>query len=123
VAMRPPTPPQLRTVIVRLREEGRTYQQIADTVDLGVATVNRILRLHRKTGTTAPLKPGGGNLSPIRGRVELKLRALVAAMPDSTVAELGEALSQAEKLATSRASVQRALTRMGYSRKKRNSSR
>ena len=121
--MRPPTPPQLRAVIVRLREEGRTYQQVADTVDLGVATVNRILRLHRETGATTPSKPGGGNFSPIRGRVEKKLRALVAAMPDSTVAELGEALTKAEKLATSRASVQRALTRMGYSRKKRSLSR
>lgn len=121
--MRPPTSPQLRAVIVRLREQGRTYQEIADTVGLGVATVNRILRLHRETGATDPAQPGGGNFSPIRGKVEAKLRALVDAMPDTTVAELAEALSKAEKLSTSRSSVQRALGRMGYSRKKRSSSR
>jgi hypothetical protein len=55
--------------------------------------------------------------------VEAKLRALVQAMPDTTVAELAQALNKAEKLATSRSSVQRALGRMGYSRKKRSSSR
>lgn len=121
--MRPPTSPELRAVIVRLREEGRTYQQIADVTRVGIATVNRILRLHRETGATAPSKPGGGNFSPIRGKVEAKLRALVEALPDSTVAELGAALAKAEKLATSRSSVHRALTRMGYSRKKRSSSR
>src|SRR5688500_14883132 len=120
--MRPPTPPQLRAVIVRLREQGRTYQEIADTVGLGVATVNRILRLNREKGSTEPKQPGGGNFSPIRGRVETKLRALVQALPETTVAELAEALNKAEKLATSRSSVQRALQRMGYSRKKRSSS-
>ncbi|RPH68773.1 MAG: sigma-70 family RNA polymerase sigma factor, partial [Myxococcaceae bacterium] len=43
--MRPPTPPQLRAVVVRLRLEGRTYAEIADVTGLGVATVNRILKL------------------------------------------------------------------------------
>lgn len=121
--MRPPTPPQLRAVIVRLRAEGRTYQQIADLVGLGVATVNRILRLHRETGGTEPKQPGGGNFSPIRGKVEAKLRALVEAMPDSTIKELSAALEKAERIATSESSVQRALSRMSYSRKKRSSSR
>jgi transposase len=107
---------------VRLRQEGRTYQSIAEVTGLGLATVNRILRLYREMGSTAPLKPGGGNLSPIRGKVEHKLRRLVDALPDSTVAELSTALAEAERLATSRSSVHRALVRMGYSRKKRNSS-
>jgi transposase len=116
--MRPPTPPQLRAVVVRLREEGRTYADIADVTGLGVATVNRILRLHRETGSTEPATPGGGNFSPIRGQVEERLRKLVDALPDSTIAELTAALGRAEKLATSTSSVQRAMKRMGYSRKK-----
>ena len=89
---------------------------------MGVATVNRILRLHREHGSTEPKQAGGGNFSPIRGKVEAKLRALVEALPDSTVAELTDALAKAEAVATSRSSVQRALHRMGYSRKKRSSS-
>jgi transposase len=121
--MRPPTSPQIRAVIVRLREEGRTYGEIADITGVGYATVNRILRLQRETGATEPAAPGGGNFSPIRGKVERTLRALVEKMPDATVREFAEALERAEALATSRPSVQRALTRMGYSRKKRPSSR
>lgn len=121
--MRPPTSPQIRAVIVRLREEGRTYDQIADITGVGYATVNRILRLHRETGSTEPAAPGGGNRSPIRGKVEQRLRALVEKMPDATVSEFADALQRAEALATSRPSVQRALKRMGYSRKKRPSSR
>jgi len=99
-----------------------TDAQIADMTAVGYATVNRVLRLQRETGGTAPAKPGGGNLSPIRGKVEQRLRALVEKMPDATVREFADALRRAEDLATSRPSVQRALKRMGYSRKKRPSS-
>lgn len=120
--MRPPTTPEIRAVIVRLRRDGRTYEEIADMTAVGYATVNRVLRLQRETGGTAALKPGGGNLSPIRGKVERRLHALVQKMPDATVREFAEALQRAEDLATSRPSVQRALKRMGYSRKKRPSS-
>lgn len=121
--MREPTSPQIRAVIVRLRGQGKTYEEIAEVTDVGYATVSRVLRLHRETGDVKPKAPGGGNLSPIRGKVEKRLRELVDAMPDSTVREFAEALERAEKLVTSRPSVQRALKRMGYSRKKRASSR
>jgi transposase len=116
--MRPPTPPKVREIVVRLRAEGRTYREIADLTDLGTATVTRILRLHRETGSTAPGIPGGGNFSPIRGKVEARLKQLVEQLPDATVREFADALAKAEKFRTSRSSVQRALTRMGYSRKK-----
>lgn len=117
MVVRPPTPPQVRRVIIRLRQEGRTYEQIAQLVGVGTATVNRILRQFRETGSLEPLAPGGGNRSPLRG-VEATFKALVSAMPDATVAEMAAALEKAEKLATSRSSVQRALVRLGYSRKK-----
>jgi len=121
--MRVPTPPQVRQIIVRLRQEGRGYKETAGIAGVGEATVSRVWRQYRETGSVMPSKPGGGRFSPIRGRVEAKLRALVAALPDSTVSEMGEALAKAEKLSTSRSSVHRALKRMGYSRKKRSSSR
>jgi transposase len=122
VVVRPPTPPQVRRVIVRLREEGRTYDEISELVGVGPATVNRILRRYRETGSLEPLAPGGGYRSPLR-RIEAKFKALVSAMPDATVAEMATALRKAEKLSTSRSSVQRALVRLGYSRKKSPSSR
>jgi transposase len=81
--------------------------------------VNRVLRLFRETNGLAPRAPGGGNYSPIRGRVEDALRALVAKTPDATVAELNAALCEQQGVSTSRSSVQRALLRIGLSRKKR----
>lgn len=122
MVVRPPTPPQVRRTIVRLREEGHAYDEIAELVGVGVATVGRILRQHRETGSLEPKRPGGGNPSPLR-QIEAKFKALVSAMPDATVAEMAGALRKAEKLATSRSSVQRALVRLGYSRKKSPSSR
>lgn len=122
MGVRPPTPPQVRRTIVRLREEGHTHDEIAELVGVGPATVNRILRRYRETGSLEPLAPGGGNASPLR-QIEAKLKALVSAMPDGTVAEMAAALRKAEKLATSRSSVQRALVRLGYSRKESPSSR
>lgn len=113
-----PTPLKLREVIVRLKDEGRTYEEIAHLAGVGEATVSRTLRLQRETGRLAPKRPGGGNVSPIHGRVEVALRELVARMPDATVAELAEALAQAERIHTSPSAVQRALSRLGFSRKK-----
>ena len=108
--------------MVRLREEGRSYEDIARVVGVGTSTVSRIVRNYEKTGSLDALEAGGGNVSPLR-KVESKLKALVYAMPDATVAEMASAIERAEKLATSRSSVQRALPRLGYSRKKRPSSR
>ena len=117
--MRPPTPPQLRQVVVRLHELGHSYSEIAEVTGLGYATVNRVLRLFRETNGLAPRAPGGGNYSPIRGRVEQALRELVAMTPDATVAELSVALREQQGVSTSRSAVQRALLRMALSRKKR----
>ena len=102
--------------MVRLREEGRIDGDIARLVGVGTSTVSRIVLHHEKTGSLEPLDAGGGSVAPLR-EVESTLEALVHAMPDATVVELAAALERAEKLATSRSSVQRALTRLGYSRR------
>ena len=118
-----PTAEKLRHAIVRaFHEQGLTYQEIADLLDIGTATVNRILRLHRQTGTVAPRPRGGGRISPIRGKVASELKRLVAERPDSTVAELMERLVARTGVQTSLAGVKRALHRLGFTHKKRSSS-
>lgn len=117
------TSTQIREAIIRAsRDQGLTYEAIADMLGIGRATVNRILRRHRETGGVAPLPRGGGNLSPIRGEAAIQLRALVASRPDLTAAELATELGQQFGVATSRSSVLRALARMDYTRKKSRSS-
>ena len=118
-----PTPEKLRQAIVRaFHEEGLSYQQIARLLNIGEATVSRVLRLHRETGRVTPQPRGGGNFSPIRGKVATQFKRLVAKMPDATVAELHQALTQCTGVITSRAAVLRALHRLGFSYKKSPSS-
>src|SRR5712692_3437885 len=114
---------KLRHAIVRaFNEQGFTYAEIAEFLDIGEATVSRILRLHRETGSVRPRPRGGGRLSPIRGKVAAELRLLVAATSDATVSELMEQLVKQTGIRTSLAAMKRAMHRLGFSRKKRNSS-
>ena len=114
----------MRNAILRARERGLSYEETPQ-LGVGYATVNRVLRLQRETGSIEPRPHSGGNLSPITGveQVAILLRALVAAMPDATAAEFAEALKRGAAVVTSVSSVQRALHRLGFSRKKRASSR
>jgi len=118
------TPIEIRKAIVRLREsERRTYDDIAAVLGIGVATVNRVLRRRRETGDVEALPRGGGNFSPIRDRIAKLLASIIREMPDATVAELTAALERRVPISTSRSSVQRALTRLGYSKKRPRSPR
>ena len=110
---------EVRRAIVRLREEeDLPYEEIAAMLGIGRATVNRVLRRHRETGDVQPLPRGGGNRSPIHDRVAQLLSAIVMRMPEATVAELTEALMTRASITTSRSAVLRALTRLGYSKKR-----
>ena len=118
------TPERIRRAIVRaVRDKGLTYQQAAKLIGVGEATVNRVLRLHRETGSVRPRPRKGGNFSAIHGKVAQLLRTIVTSMPDATVAELTMKLVDRSGIETSRSSVQRALHRLGFSRKKSPSSR
>lgn len=121
--MSSPVAVQVRKAIVRLFfEDHHSYEEIAALLDVGEATVSRVLRRYRETGSVKPAAPRGGNFSPITGSVAELLQRIVAQLPDRTVVELTEALVERTGVSTSRSSVQRALKRLGYSQKKRPSS-
>lgn len=116
-------PTQVREAIVRLfHDDGRTYADIARLLSVGEATVSRVLRRHRETGSVQPKPRGGGNFSPLTGKVLTLLEKIVEEMPDATVKELTVVLRKRSGVETSRSSVQRALQRMGFSLKKSPSS-
>jgi transposase len=112
-------PVQVREAIVRAVEERElTYQATADLLGVGYATVNRVLARYRRTKSVELLPRGGGWESPIQGRIADLLHKIVASMSDATVEELTAALQKKAGIKTSRSAVQRAMHRLGYSRKK-----
>jgi transposase len=112
-------PLRVRKAIVRaVREKGLTYEETADLLGVGRATVSRVLSRHRRAGTVEPLPAGGGWSSPIEGKIADLLKRIVAEMSDATVEELTAALVERGQIQTSRSAVHRALHRLGYSRKK-----
>jgi transposase len=115
-------PVQVREAIVRaVLQKKLTYQATADLLDVGYATVNRVVARYRKTKSVKPLPRGGGRRSPIQGRIAELLINIVSSMSDATVEELTAALQKRGRVSTSRSAVQRALHRLGYSRKKSHS--
>jgi transposase len=116
--MRNATPIKVRRAIVQARKRGLSYAETAKLLSIGEATVSRVLRLHRETKRLDPRPIRGGNYSPIVGKVAELLVAIVESMPDATIAELTDALVRRSRVETSVPSVQRALRRLGFSRKK-----
>ncbi|MBV8151143.1 MAG: helix-turn-helix domain-containing protein [Candidatus Eremiobacteraeota bacterium] len=113
------TPQKVRQAIIRAHERNLTYEQIAELLGVGRATVSRTLRLYRETGDVERRPAGGGNFSIFHDHVAELLLAIVETMPDASIRELTRAFEQQSKLSTSTASIGRALRRLGYSRKKR----
>lgn len=108
---------KVRKAIVRAKKRGLTYGEIAALLDVGEATVSRVLRLGRERKSLRPRPPSGGWFSPIVGPVARCLEAIVKAVPDSTLDEITAALIARTKVSTSRSGVIRALRRMGYTKK------
>lgn len=116
-------PTRVREAIVHAyHRQELSYSQIADLLGVGQATVSRVLRRQRERGSVDRLPRGGGNVSPIHGVIADILRRIVHELPDATVAELTDALVARSGVPTSRSGVQRALHRLGFSRKKSPSS-
>jgi transposase len=108
---------KVRKAIVKAKKRGLTYKEIAELLDVGEATVSRVLRLHRESKSLRPRPPSGGWFSPVAGAVARCLEAIVRELPDSTLDEITSALVTRTNVSTSRSGVVRALHRLGYSKK------
>ena len=111
--------PDLRIRIVEARaQDGQTYEQLAERFHVGRATVDRVLRLARETGSVEPKPHGGGVARRIAAREEDLLVELVRARPDATLAELCIALQVRAGVQISRSTMSRELQLLGFTRKK-----
>ena len=104
----------LRQRVVRACERGLRPAAVAAQFEVSVAWVYRLVQRQRETGSIAPRKQ-----TKFRGRTrsneeETRLVALVTARPDTTLAELQQALPTRAALST----LWRAIDRRGLTLKK-----
>lgn len=118
--MSEPLSVDLRKRIVGAYERGGvTRQEVADLFQVGRATVNRLVKRYRSTGSLEPDPHGGGREPKFDKKGERILRQLVAAYPDATIPELVESYFEKASVLVSTSTMSRALARLGFTRKKR----
>lgn len=103
----------LRTRVLADRDAGMAAKDVAAKFRVSVAWVNRLVQRRRETGEIAPRPQTVFKKQAFAGQ-EDRLRALVNARPDRTLAELREALRSSASLS----SVWRALDRLQLTVKK-----
>jgi transposase len=107
----------LRERVVRAVAIGTPRDEVAATFAVSVPTIERWLRLKRETGRLAP--------KPVPGPPAVKMQAVMEALParlaeraDATLAEQCSWWSEVSGVEVSTATMSRALTRLGWTRKK-----
>jgi transposase len=111
----------LRERIVRAAEAGAPVVVVARIFGVGRATVERYLRRAR-AGALAP-RSSPGRPARIGPAAWPALRAQLAAAPDATLAEHCDRWAAEQGARVSVATMQRAIARLGWTRKKSRSGR
>jgi transposase len=107
----------LRGRVVRAVEAGASRRATAAKYEVSVSFVVKLMQRWRRRGTVQSDRIGGRKRSALAAHGE-RVRALVAAEPDLTIAELRARLA-ASGIAASRSGLGRFLTAAGLTRKKR----
>ncbi len=108
----------LRQRIVDARQAGESKLSLSHRFAVGYATVNRYMRQLEQSGSVAPKPHGGGMPRAVDDQGEALLRALLTEKPDLTDAELTQRYHERSGKRASKSSINRALRRMGLTRKK-----
>lgn len=103
----------LRTRVLADCDAGMAPKDVAVKFRVSRSWVNRIVQRRRETGETGPRKQTVFK-TPVFAGQEDRLRALVAARPDQTLAEIRDAMQSSASLS----SVWRALDRLAITVKK-----
>lgn len=86
-----PLPLEIRDRIIRAWQAGElTWQEIADQYGVSLASVNRLIRRFRQTGSTAPNPHAGGRRRLIDDAGLALVRELIEQEPRRTLEELVE---------------------------------
>jgi transposase len=93
-------PVPLRKRILELYEQGKSTQEIARFAGFCVAAVRRVRQQFRQRGTLEPQTHRCGRKTLLTEERKQRLRALLAAQPDATLAELGTRLDRPFRAST-----------------------
>jgi len=93
-------PVPLRKRIIELYEQGRSTQEIAQFSGFCVAAVRRVRQQFRERGTLEPQTHRCGRKTLLSEERKQRLRELLAAQPDATLAELGARLDRSFRTST-----------------------
>jgi transposase len=107
-----------RRIIDGWKKKGLSTEELAERFDVGTATVKRLKRAYRETGSIEPKGHGGGNPRRISVEQEPLVEALVQKHPDWTEAKYAEVLQKEHGIRASAVTVGRVIRRLGYSVKK-----
>lgn len=112
-------PKELRVRVVNAVENGEgTIGEISQLFGVGPTFVKKMLRLHRAGADLAP-RHGGGPAVRLHAPELVLLRREVEQQPDVTLEELQGTLVKQCQVSASRATICRALQRLGLPRKKK----
>ncbi len=105
----------LRERVVAACDEGvDTRAEVAERFSVSQSWIRRLLQRRRETGSIAPRARGGGQPPAFDAESAERLRRAVEADPGATLVELAEAAG----VACSTSATDRALRRLGITRKK-----
>lgn len=113
----------LRERVVAAWQQGEGKSAIALRFMLGYATVRRYIARFEATGSVCARAHGGGAPRKVDAAGEGVLRQLVCERPDATDEELARVYAVRAGRSIHHATVNRALRRMGLTRKKSHSTR
>ena len=108
-----------KRVVAAYKPDDTSYESIAEL--FSVASVNRWLQKKRKTGSVEPAAHAGGPVRRIDADGEKLLLVIVGQMPDLTLGEIAERYAAERGVQLKIPTLQRALVRLGLTRKKRSS--
>ena len=111
-------PKDIREAAKRAVESGMTYEQVAELLGIGRASVGRWMGQLKKTGTLSPKPRKGGLYSQITTDLMPILVATANELNHATDEELTAEFNLRSGLNVSRSSVRRALQRINFTRKK-----
>ena len=110
-----PYPKLVRDRIIGLYEQGKGTKEIAELFGLCRSGVRRVRQRFRERGTTDPLPRDPGRGPGLSEAERERLREMVRATPDATLAELHAGLGAGVAVST----IDRWLSRLGLPRKKK----